>query len=105
MSNDVRAGRLREATKRIRLVVRDDGILAVPAPDHTDQLHHAAILMREHVAMQDVRSGKIDEWMAYLDVARIASLAGEGVEKNLAAIIGVRFRGRDRDHVLPNESL
>jgi len=61
--------------------------------DHSDQLHHPAVLVRKYVAVQNEGAGEIHEPVSYLDVALC----------QLAIVVDLCWR--DRDRILPDKIL
>ena len=46
------------------------GVWILPIIDHTDQLHHTAVFVREYVAVQYICAGEIHELMPDADPSR-----------------------------------
>src|ERR1044072_5465949 len=68
------------------------------------KLHHATILVREHVAMKNVGAREINKSVADFHVARILCLAGGRVEQYLSGVCWIGLRSWNRNNVLPYEA-
>ena len=72
---------LRYIQLKIALVVR----VGRPSRCHLDYRHHAAIFVRQNVAMDHIGARVIDEAAAHLEIARHLDLRfGCGVQKHVA---------------------